>query len=127
MLNHTNSSLNCTFKNKRYSLYYKYLPQTKMPVWVDICMSSFHTVELNTTMQASQYSPYAMPERAITLICDFFHILCMCIYMYQYFSTKSNKYTRLLGKSIRFSKCISLCSISLCSGYHIYNRLIILL
>jgi hypothetical protein len=46
------------------------LPQTKMPVWVDICMSSFHTVELNTTMQASQYSPYAIPERAIILNSD---------------------------------------------------------
>jgi hypothetical protein len=36
--------------------------------------------------------------KSITLICDFFHILCMCIYMYQYFSTKSNKYTRFVIK-----------------------------
>jgi hypothetical protein len=58
----------------------KYLPQTKMSVWMELCMSSFHTVELNTIMQASQYSPYAIPERNITLNSDFFHI-------YQYFST----------------------------------------
>jgi hypothetical protein len=34
----------------------KYLPQTKMPVWMEFCMSSFYTVELNTAMQASQYN-----------------------------------------------------------------------
>jgi hypothetical protein len=52
----------------------KYLPQTKMSVWMELCMSSFHTVELNTIMQASQYSPYAIPERNITLNSDFFHV-----------------------------------------------------
>ena len=27
-----------------------------MPVWMEFCMSSFYTVELNTAMQASQYN-----------------------------------------------------------------------
>jgi hypothetical protein len=98
---------------KKYSYYYKYLAQTKMPVWMEFCMSSFHTVELNTIMQASQYSPYAIPERTITLNSHIFFIFFAFVYTNTFLPNQTN-YTRLSGKSIRFSKCISLCS-----GYHI--------
>ena len=33
-----------------------------MPVWMEFCMCSFHTVELDTTTQARHDSPFAIHE-----------------------------------------------------------------